>query len=173
MIQIPGFPELLFFTGLALWNLQIKKRSLMGGLFFDADFLTFFIFADKISRFTRFCLPIQNLISVALWEIPYLNWKYLKKNHVVRFSRDFCQNAWTLSLCAHWKNDAFGISAVVLSTRKTQVSLHNINSWISSILEIPVCILTLRNSCNVQLNLDHILWKVYLWIKTWGVSSSN
>ena len=40
----PWFSGITFFAGLALWSLQIKKRSLMGSLFFDADFSTFFHF---------------------------------------------------------------------------------------------------------------------------------
>ena len=40
----PWFSGITFFSGLALWSLQIKKRSLMGCLFFDADFSTFFHF---------------------------------------------------------------------------------------------------------------------------------
>ena len=40
----PLFSGITFFSGLSLWSLQIKKRSLMGCLFFDADFLTFFHF---------------------------------------------------------------------------------------------------------------------------------
>ena len=75
----------------------------------------------------------------------------------MRFSRDFCQNAWTSSLCAHLNNDVFWISTVVLLTRKVQVSLHNINSWIFSILEIPAHIFSLRNLCNFQFHVDHIL----------------
>jgi len=66
----------------------------------------------------------------------------------MRFPRKFFQNLWTSSLSAHLKNDAFWISKVVLWTRKTQVSLHNINSWISLILEIPACIFYRRNLCN-------------------------
>eukprot|EP00493_Phyllostaurus_siculus_P010900 UN11053 len=61
----------------------------MGCLFFDADFSTFFILADKISRFAKSWLPIQNLISVVLSEILYLNWRY----DFVTFSHNFCQNA--------------------------------------------------------------------------------
>ena len=38
------FSGITFFSGLALCSLQIKKRSLMGCLFFDADFSTFFHF---------------------------------------------------------------------------------------------------------------------------------
>merc|ERR1712219_104576 len=53
----PWFSGINFFSGLALWSLQIKKRSLMGCLFFDADFSTFFILADKISRFAKSWLP--------------------------------------------------------------------------------------------------------------------
>ena len=125
----------------------------MGCLFFDADFSTFFILADKISRLVKSWAPIQNLNSVAVWEISHRNWRY----DFVRFSHDLCQNAWTSSLCVDLKNDIFWISTVVLWTRKTQVSLHNINSWISFILEIPACIFSLKNSCNVQSHLDQIL----------------
>ena len=42
----PWFSGITFFSGLAPWSPQIKKQSLMGFLFFDADFLTFFILAD-------------------------------------------------------------------------------------------------------------------------------
>ena len=84
-------------------------------------FWLFFILADKISRFAKFWAPIQNLNSVAVWEIPYLNWRH----DFVRFLRNFCQNAWTSSLCAHLKNDVFWISTVVLWTRKTKMSLYN------------------------------------------------
>ena len=38
------FSGITFFSGLALCSLQIKKWSLMGCLFFDADFSTFFHF---------------------------------------------------------------------------------------------------------------------------------
>ena len=38
------FSGITFFSGLALCSLQMKKRSLMGCLFFDADFSTFFHF---------------------------------------------------------------------------------------------------------------------------------
>ena len=55
----PWFSGITFFSGLASWSFQIKKRSLMGCLFFDADFLTFFILTDKISRFAKSSLPIQ------------------------------------------------------------------------------------------------------------------
>ena len=89
----------------------------------------FFILADKISRFAKSWLPIQNLNSVAVSKIPYLNWRY----NFVRFSHDFCQNAWTSSLCVHLNNDVFWISTVVMWTRNAQVSFHNINSCISSI----------------------------------------
>jgi len=40
----PWFSGITFFSGLALCSFQIKKRSLMGCLFFDADFSTFFHF---------------------------------------------------------------------------------------------------------------------------------
>ena len=40
----PCSSGITFFSGLALWSLQIKKRSLMGCLFFDADFFDFFLF---------------------------------------------------------------------------------------------------------------------------------
>ena len=104
-------------------------------------FRLFFILADKISRFVKSWLPIQNLNSMALSEIPYLNWRY----NFMRFSHDFGQNAWTSSLCAHLNNDVFWISTAVMWTRNAQVSFHNINSWIGSILEIPACIFPLRN----------------------------
>ena len=143
----PWFSEITFFSGLALWSLQTEKRSLMWCLFFNADFLTFFILANKISRFAKFWIQIQNLNSVAVWEIPYSNRRY----DFVKFSRDFGQNARTSSLCTDLKNDAFWISTVVLWTRKTKMSLHNINSWISSILEILACIFFPMNSCNVNL----------------------
>ena len=63
-------------------------------------FRLFFILADKISRFAKSWLPIQNLNSVARSEIPYLNWRY----NFVTFSHNFCQNAWTSSLCTHPNN---------------------------------------------------------------------
>ena len=66
-------------------------------------FLTFFILDDKISRSAKFWFPIQNLNLVAVWEIPYLNWRY----GFVRFLRNFCQNAWTSSLCTHLKMMVF------------------------------------------------------------------
>ena len=116
-------------------------------------FRLFFILADKISRFAKSWLLIQNLNSVALSEIPYLNWRY----DFVTFSHNFCQNAWTSSLCTHLNNGVFWISTVVMRTRNAQVSFHIINSWISSILEIPACIFFLRNLCNVQFYVDHIL----------------
>ena len=40
----PWFSGITFSSGLALWSFQIKKWSLMGCLFFDADFSTFFHF---------------------------------------------------------------------------------------------------------------------------------
>ena len=127
----------------------------MGCLFFDVEFsIFFFILADKISRFAKSWLPIQNLNSVARSEIPYLNWRH----NFVTFSHNFCQNAWTSSLCTHLHNGVFWISTVVMRTRNAQVSFHIINSWISSILEIPACIFSLRNLCNVQFHVDHILW---------------
>ena len=113
----------------------------------------FFIVADKISRFAKFWLPIQNLNSVARSEIPYLNWRY----DFVTFSHNFCENAWTSSLCRHPNNGVFSISTVVMWTRNAQVSFHIINSWISSILEIPACIFSLRNLYNVQFYVGHIL----------------
>ena len=118
-------------------------------------FRLFFILADKISRFAKSWFLIQNLNSVALSEIPYLNWRY----DFVTFPHNFCQNAWTSSLCTHPDNGVFWISTVVMRTRNTQVSFHNINSWISSILEIPACIFSFRNLHNVQFHVDHILWK--------------
>ena len=78
--------------------------------------------------------------------------KYLSKLEVwfcEIFTRLLYQNAWTSSLCAHLNNDVFWISTAVMWTRNAQVSFHNINSWISSILEIPACIFSLRNLCNV------------------------
>ena len=146
MIQILVFLELIFCL---VWRFGVPKSK--NETWWDVYFLMlifwlFFILADKISRSAKFWAPIQNLNSVAAWEIPHLNWRY----DFVRFLRNFCQNAWTSSLCAHLKNDAFWISTVVLWTRKTKVSLHNINSWISSILEIPACIFSPMNSCNVN-----------------------
>ena len=116
-------------------------------------FRLFFILADKISRFAKFWLLIQNLNSVAVWEILHLNYRY----DFVRFSRNFCQNVWTSSLCTHVKTNVFWISTVVMWTWKAQVSIHNINSWISSILEIPACIFSFKNPCNRKLYVDHIL----------------
>ena len=113
----------------------------------------FFILADKISRFAKFWLRIQNSNSVAVSEIPYLKWRY----DFVTFSHSFCQNAWTSSLCTHLNNGVFWISTVVMRTRNAQVSFHIINLWIYSILEIPACIFFLRNLCNVQFHVDHIL----------------
>ena len=52
-------------------------------------------------------------------------------------------------------------SAQCLSTRKAKLSFHNINSWISSTLETPACIFSLKNLCNIQFHVDHILWKGY------------
>eukprot|EP00493_Phyllostaurus_siculus_P021571 UN21899 len=60
----PWFSGITFFSGLAPWSLQIKKRGLMGCLIFDPDFLTFFILANKSSRSAKFWAPIQNLNSV-------------------------------------------------------------------------------------------------------------
>ena len=117
-------------------------------------FRLFFILADKISRFAKSWLLIQNLNSVALSEISYLNCTC----DFVTFSYNFCQNAWTSSLCTHLDNGVFCISTVVMRTRNAQVSFHIINLWISSILEIPACIFFLRNLCNVQFHVDHILW---------------
>ena len=117
-------------------------------------FRLFFILADKISRFAKSWLRVQNLYSMAVSKTPYLNWKY----DFVTFSHNFCQNAWTSSLCTHLNNGVFWISTVVMQTRNAQVSFHIINSWISSILEIPACIFSLRNLCNVQFHVDHILW---------------
>eukprot|EP00493_Phyllostaurus_siculus_P009731 UN09861 len=58
MIQIPGFPELLF-----LWISTLEfpnQNTELGGMFiFYADF-NFFILADKISRSAKFWLIIQN-----------------------------------------------------------------------------------------------------------------
>ena len=130
-----------FFSGLAPWSLQIKNGTWCDVSFLMLIFWIFLILANKINRFAKFWAQIQNLNSLAIWEIPHLNWRY----DFVRFLRSFCQNAWTSSLCAHLKNDAFWISTVVLWTRKTQVLFHNINSWISSILEIPACIFSFRN----------------------------
>ena len=120
-------------------------------------FRLFFILADKISRFAKSWLPIQNLNSVAVSEILYLNWMY----NFMRFSHDFGQNAWTSSLRANLNNDVFWISTVVMRTGNAQVSFHNINSWISSILEIPACTFSFRNLCNVQFHVDHILSKFF------------
>ena len=123
MIQILGFPEWLF-----LWISTLEspnqKTELDGMFIFWCWFFDFFfILADKISRVEKFWIPIQNLNSVVLWEIPYLICTY----DSVRFSRNFCQNAWTLSLCAHLNNDVFWISTAVMWTRNAQVSFHNIN----------------------------------------------
>ena len=113
-----------------------------------------FILADKISRFAKSWLPMQNLNSVACSEISYLN----RRHNFVTFSHNFCQNAWTSSFYTPLNNDVFWISTVVMRTWNTQVSFHMINSWISSILEIPACIFSLRNLCNVQFHVDHILY---------------
>ena len=112
-----------------------------------------FILADKISRFAKSWLPIQNLNSVVRSEIPYLNWRY----NFVTFSQNFCQNAWISSLRTNPNNGVFRISTVVMRTRNIQVPFHIINSWVFSILEITVCIFSLRNLCNVQFYVDHIL----------------
>ena len=61
-----GFSELLFSLDWHFGVSKSKKRSLMGCLFFGADFSTFFILADKISRSARFWPPIQNLNSLAI-----------------------------------------------------------------------------------------------------------
>eukprot|EP00493_Phyllostaurus_siculus_P022707 UN23041 len=58
-------------------------------IFLMLIFRLFFILADKISRFAKSWLPIQNLNSVARSEIPYLNWSY----DFVTFSHNFYQNA--------------------------------------------------------------------------------
>ena len=144
-----------FFLWISTLESPNQKTELDGMfIFLMLIFRLFFILADKISRFAKFWLPIQNLNSVALWEIPYLNLRH----DFVRFSRDFCQNAWTSSLCTHLHNEVFWISTVVLLIWKAQVSLHNINSWISSILEIPACIFFLMNSCNVN-----FMWIISFW----------
>ena len=40
------FSEITFLSGFSLWSLEIEKRSLMGCLFFDAQFFNIFILAD-------------------------------------------------------------------------------------------------------------------------------
>ena len=128
-IQILDFPELLFFLD---WDVRVSKSK--NGAWWDVYFSMlifrlFFILADKISRFAKFWISIQNLNSVAVVEIPYLN----RRCDFVTFLRDFCQNSWTSSLCADLKNYAFCINIAVLWTRRT----------ISSILGILDCIFSL------------------------------
>ena len=65
------------------WS-KSKNGSWWDVYFFMLIFWLFFILADKISRFAKFWSPIENLNSVAVWEIPYLNWRYA----FVRFSHD-------------------------------------------------------------------------------------
>ena len=127
-------------------------------------FRLFFILADKISRIAKSWLPIQNLNSVARSEIPYLNWRY----DFVRFSHNFCENAWTSSLCTHPNNGVFWISTVVMRTRNTQVSFHNINSWISSILEIPACKFSFNRITTQRIWSKFLVIRNYffLWIST-------
>ena len=124
MIQILGFPELLFFLDLHFGVSKSKNGAWWDVYFSMMIFRLFFILADKISRFAKSWLLIQNLNSVALSEIPYLNWRY----NFVTFSHNFCQNAWTSSLCTHLNNGVFSISTVVMRTQNAQVSFHIINS---------------------------------------------
>ena len=90
-------------------------------------FWLFFILADKISRFAKFWLLIQNLNSVAVWEILHLNYRY----DFVRFSRNFCQNVWTSSICTHVKTNVFWISTVVIQHERHECR------FITSIREYP------------------------------------
>ena len=152
------FLELLFSLDCHFGDSNLKNEAWWDFYFSMLTFRKIFILADKISRFAKSWLPIQNLNSVARSEIPYLNWMY----DFVTFSHNFCQNAWTSSPCTHPNNGVFSISTVVMWTRNAQVSFHIINLWISSILEIPVCIFSLRNSCNVQFHVDHILFLIYI-----------
>ena len=113
MIQIFGFPELIFCVDYHFAVSKSKKGAWWDVYFFMLIFRLFFILADKISRFAKSWLPIQNLNLVARSEIPYLNWRY----DFVTFSHNFCQNAWTSSLCTHANNGVFPISTVVMWTR--------------------------------------------------------
>ena len=93
-------------------------------------FWLFFILADKISWPETFWTPIQNLNSVVAWEIPHLNWMH----GFVRFSRNFCQNAWTSSLCGHvhtWKLMFFG------SAQRSCEHERHMFCFITSIREYP------------------------------------
>ena len=99
-------------------NFLTSVSKSKNGAWWDVYFLMlifrlFFILADKISRFAKSWLPIQNLNLVARSEIPYQNWRY----DFVTFSHNFCQNAWTSSLCTHPNNGVFPISTVVMWTR--------------------------------------------------------
>ena len=85
MTQILGFPKLLFFLWISILWSSNQKTELDGMFIFYADFFTFCILADKISRSAIFWFPIQNLNSVPIWETPYLNWRY----DFVRLSRGF------------------------------------------------------------------------------------
>ena len=115
MIQILGFPELLFSLDEHFEVSESKNGAWWDVYFSMLIFRLFFILADKISRFAKSWLPIQNLNSVARSEIPYLNWRY----NFVTFTHNFCQNAWTSSLCTHLNNGVFWISTVVMQTRNT------------------------------------------------------
>ena len=108
MIQILGFLELLFPLDQHLGVSKSKNRAWWDVYLLMLIFWLFFILVDKISRSTKFWAPIQNLNSVAAWEIPHLNWRY----DFVRLLRKFCQNAWTSNLCAHLNNNVFWISKV-------------------------------------------------------------
>ena len=77
----------------------------MGYLFFDTDILTFFF------HFGLYNQPICNILTPnpkselgGSFRMPYLNWRY----NFNRFSRNFCQNAWTLRLYARSKIMLFG-----------------------------------------------------------------
>ena len=141
MIQTHVFLEWLFSLDWHFGGFKLKNEAWWDVYFLMLIFRKIFILADKISRFASFWLPIQNLNSVALVELPHLNCEYV----FMCLSANFCQNASALRLFAHFKNDVICISKIFMGTRNTQVLFHtgNIISWISFIF-------SLRNWCNLQ-----------------------
>ena len=115
LIPILGFLELLFSLDQHVGVCKSKN-----GAWWDVYFLMliFYTLAGKIIRFAKFWLPIQNLNSVAVSEIPYPNEKY----NFVRFSRKICPNVWTSKICAHLNKNFLDLHRGLVNTNGTSVA---------------------------------------------------
>ena len=129
----------------------------MGCLFFDAVFRIFFLLTDKITQPAKFCSPSNpnsELAGACIITSSKLGVNFDVTFYLVNFFR---------TLFPGLENDVIWISTVVMGTRNTQVKFHNIISRISSILEIPVCMLSLRN-LYTDVQFMRIISFIFSWI---------